>query len=206
VTICAASGDHGVADLDGHYWDKKVHVDHPACDDYVLACGGTQVDATSGQDVAWNDGLPFNAPPYGGGWASGGGISAIFPLPTYQKKAKVPVSIAPSKTRGRGLPDIAMSADNYRVRIHGQDQISGGTSAVAPLMSALVVLLNQAKKKNVGFLNSVLYAKASTGIATDVTKGNNGISGSVKGYSAGPGWDACTGLGTPNGMKILAAL
>jgi kumamolisin len=206
VTICAASGDHGVADLDGHYWDKKVHVDHPACDDYVLACGGTQIDPTSKQDVAWNDGLPFNAPPYGGGWASGGGVSAIFPLPTYQKSAKVPASIAAGHPRGRGVPDIAMSADNYRVRVHGQDQISGGTSAVAPLMSALVVLLNQAKKKNVGFLNPLLYAKAKSGVVKDVIKGNNGITGSVKGYSAGPGWDACTGLGTPDGMKLLNEL
>lgn len=206
ITICAASGDHGVADLDGHYWDKKIHVDHPACDDYVLACGGTQIDAKSGKDVAWNDGHPFNFPPYGGGWAGGGGVSALFPLPAYQKKAGVPASIAPSKHHGRGVPDIAMSADDYRVRVHGQDQISGGTSAVAPLMSALVVLLNQAKKKNVGFLNPLLYAKAKSGIVKDVTSGNNGIAGSVKGYQAKVGWDACTGLGTPDGAKLLNAL
>ncbi len=202
VTICVASGDHGTADLDATSWDKKIHVDHPAADDFVLGCGGTQVN-TQNQDVAWNDGTPFNVnKPGGGGWASGGGVSELFAVPSYQAGAGIPVSIDNGKP-GRGVPDIAMSATNYFTRVDSSEGASGGTSAVAPLMSALVALLNQAKKKNVGFLNPFLYANAAKGVVHDVTQGTNAIANTVKGYNAGPGWDACTGLGTPDGTAIL---
>jgi kumamolisin len=82
ITICVASCDHGTADLDAAGSDGKIHIDHPACDDLVLGCGGTQID--SGVDVVWNDGTPFDADvPGGGGWASGGGISEVFKIPSY---------------------------------------------------------------------------------------------------------------------------
>jgi kumamolisin len=201
VTICAASGDHGTADEDGGHWDGKIHVDHPACDDLVLGCGGTQIEG--GSDVAWNDGTTFNPnTPGGGGWAGGGGISEIFAVPTYQANAKLPVSID-NKKPGRGVPDIAMSATNYFTRVDTSEGASGGTSAVAPLMAALVTRLNQAKKKNVGLLNPFLYANAAKGVVRDVTSGTNAIDKTLKGYQAGPGWDACTGLGTPDGVAIL---
>jgi kumamolisin len=74
------------------------------------------------------------------------------------------------------------------------------------LMAGLVALLNQAKRKNVGFLNSFLYANAAKGIVKDITKGHNGIFKTIKGYKARPGWDACTGLGTPDGTAILNKL
>jgi len=64
-------------------------------------------------------------------------------------------------------------------------------------------LLNQAKKKRVGFLNPFLYANVGKGVVKDVVSGTNAITGTVKGYKAGPGWDACTGLGTPDGTAIL---
>lgn len=205
VTVCAAAGDHGTADLDAQDWDKKIHVDHPAVDDYVLACGGTQI-TPEGQDVVWNDGTPFDVNvPGGGGWASGGGISEMFPVPTYQMSLKMPVSLDSGKA-GRGVPDIAMSATNYFTRVDSSEGPSGGTSAVAPLMSALVALLNQAKQKNVGFLNPFLYANAAKGVVHDVTTGTNAIDKTVVGYDAGPGWDACSGLGTPDGSAILANL
>jgi len=201
VTICVASGDHGTADLDGFHWDGKIHVDHPAVDDLVLACGGTQIDA-KGKDVVWNDGTAFGNIPGGGGWAGGGGVSTTIAQPAYQKNAKVPVSIVTGKP-GRGIPDIAMSATNYFTRVQGKEGASGGTSAVAPLAAALVALLNQAKKKRVGFLNPFLYANVGKGVVKDVVSGTNAITGTVKGYKAGPGWDACTGLGTPDGTAIL---
>ncbi len=121
ITVCVASSDHGTATLAASDWDDKIHVHHPAGDDLVLACGGTQIE--DGVDVVWNDGTPFSSK--GGGWASGGGISKRFPVPAYQTDAALPVSLVPGKP-GRGVPDIAMSA-------------------VAPLMAALVALLNQAK-------------------------------------------------------------
>jgi kumamolisin len=203
ITICVASGDHGTADLDAPDWDGKVHVDHPAVDDMVLGCGGTQIDS-QGKDVVWNDGTPFDKNVAGGGgWASGGGISEIFAVPSYQANARLPVSIASGKP-GRGVPDIAMSATNYYTRVDRSEGASGGTSAVAPLMSALVALLNQAKRKNAGFLNPLLYANAA--LVHDVTIGTNAISGTLQGYEAGPGWDACSGLGTPDGTAILDQL
>ncbi len=202
VTVCVASGDHGTADLDAQDWDNKIHVDHPAVDDLVLGCGGTQITA-QGADVVWNDGTPFDVNvPGGGGWASGGGISEVFAVPSYQTTANLPVSIDSGKS-GRGVPDIAMSATNYFTRVDSSEGASGGTSAVAPLMSALVVLLNQAKKKNVGFLNPFLYANVAKGVVHDVTVGTNAITNTVKGYNAGRGWDACSGLGTPDGTAIL---
>jgi kumamolisin len=96
-----------------------------------------------------------------------------------------------------------MSATNYFTRVQGSEGASGGTSAVAPLMASLIALLNQAKKKRVGFLNPFLYANVAKGIVHDVTSGTNAITNTVKGYTAGPGWDACTGLGTPDGTAIL---
>lgn len=204
ITVCIASGDHGTADDDAADWDGKIHVDHPACDDLVLGCGGTQID--NGKDVVWNDGTAFDANvPGGGGWASGGGISEVFPVPAYQQNAHLPVSIDDGKP-GRGVPDIAMSATNYFTRVDNSEGASGGTSAVAPLMAALVARLNQAKKKNVGFLNPFLYANVAKGVVHDVTSGTNAITKTLKGYTAGPGWDACTGLGTPDGTAILKNL
>ncbi len=202
ITICVASGDHGTADLDASDWDNKIHVDHPAVDDMILGCGGTQVNAQN-QDVVWNDGTPFDVNVAGGGgWAGGGGVSELFAVPSYQANAQIPVSIDDGKP-GRGVPDIAMSATNYFTRVDSSEGASGGTSAVAPLMSALVALLNQGKQKNVGFLNPFLYANVAKGVVHDVTQGTNAITNTVKGYNAGPGWDACTGLGTPDGTAIL---
>jgi kumamolisin len=203
ITICIASGDHGTADQDADDWDGKIHVDHPACDDLVLGCGGTQIE--NGQDIVWNDGTPFDKnTPGGGGWASGGGISEVFAVPAYQASACLPVSLD-NEQPGRGVPDIAMSATNYFTRVDNSEGASGGTSAVAPLMAALVARLNQARQKNVGFLNPFLYANASE-VMHDVTSGRNAIVNTLKGYSACPGWDACTGLGTPDGTAILTKL
>ena len=161
----------------------EIYVDYPASDDLVLGCGGTQIE--DGKDVAWNDGTPFNANVQGGGgWASGGGISEVVPVPSYQQGAHLPVSIDNGKP-GRGVPDIAMSATDYFTRVDNTEGASGGTSAVAPLMAALVARLNQAKKKNVGFLNPFLYANAAK-VMHDVTSGTNAIKNTLKGYSAGP--------------------
>ena len=196
ITVCVAAGDHGTADEISGQWDGKIHVDHPACDDLVLACGGTQID--NGIDVVWNDGTPLDQ----GGWATGGGISEVFTVPSYQTAANKIISIDDGKP-GRGVPDIAMSATNYFTRVDRQEGASGGTSAVAPLMAALVALLNQGKQKNVGFLNPFLYSNVAKGVVHDVTSGTNAITNTVKGYNAGPGWDPCSGLGTPDGTAIL---
>ncbi|MGB6360629.1 MAG: hypothetical protein WBF30_17765, partial [Candidatus Acidiferrales bacterium] len=82
----------------------------------------------------------------------------------------------------------------------GQQLVIGGTSAVAPLWAGLLALMNQSLGKNVGYLNPLLYTTGVEGTMHDVTAGSNGA------YSAGPGWDACTGLGSPDGTELLNAL
>jgi len=103
--------------------------------------------------------------------------------------------------RNRGVPDVAGDADpvtGYEVRVDGGDTVIGGTSAVAPLWAGLVACINQLKGHNVGYINSIIYAHPE--VFNDVQRGNNGA------YSADINWDACTGLGTPNGKALLAIL
>ncbi len=208
VTICCAAGDNGSADMDQQDWDKKPHCDFPASLPYALGCGGTKLigsGTTITSETVWNEGTR--------GGATGGGVSDLFPLPTYQANAKVPTTS--KKYKGRGVPDVAAVADpytGYQVFVGGKAAVYGGTSAVAPLWAGLIAVMNQRlaskKSKPVGFLNPFIYKQpASSGITRDITSGNNDIYGTLKGtYKAGTGWDACTGLGSPNGAKLLKAL
>ncbi|MGA8502922.1 MAG: S53 family peptidase [Candidatus Sulfotelmatobacter sp.] len=197
VTVCVAAGDDGSTDGVN---DGLNHVDFPASSPNVLACGGTQL-ITSGNAVTsetvWNE-LANNE------GATGGGISDVFPLPSWQTGAGVPPSANPKHNVGRGVPDVAGDADpttGYVTRVDGNPDVIGGTSAVAPLWAGLIALINQSMGKAVGFINPLLYQDASTAADfNDVTSGNNGA------YSAGPGWDACTGLGSPIGSQVAAAL
>ena len=195
VTVCCAAGDNGSDDGVG---DGKVHVDFPASSPFALGCGGTNVSAAAGKITAesvWNAG-PNSA--------TGGGVSTMFPLPAYQAAAQVPPAAQPDKHVGRGVPDVAGDADpasGYQVRVDGQNMVIGGTSAVAPLWAGLVALMNQKLGHPVGFLNPLLYGSlAGKGLFNDISSGNNGA------YGAKPGWDACTGWGSPDGAKLLAAL
>jgi kumamolisin len=195
VTITAASGDNGATD---GVSDGKLHVDLPACLPPVLACGGTKLTLTNGTiktEVVWNELA-------NGEGATGGGVSNIYSLPSYQAKAGVP----PQKNTnfiGRGVPDVAGDADpvtGYKVRVDGQDTVIGGTSAVAPLWAGLIALFNQQIGNPVGFIQPALYQLIGTTSFHEITQGNN------DGYQAGPNWNACTGLGSPNGAAILKAL
>jgi len=192
VSICVASGDNGSGD---GVTDGKNHVDFPASSPHVLACGGTSLQSASGaitSETVWNDGAQ--------GGAGGGGYSAQFPLPTWQASAKV----TPPAGGGRGVPDVAGDADpetGYSISVDGTAGVYGGTSAVAPLWSGLIALLNEKLGKPVGFLQPVLYGLPNTdGAFHDIVSGSNGA------FSAGPGWDACTGLGSPSGENLLKAL
>ncbi len=199
VTVTVASGDNGSSDGVG---DGKLHVDFPASSPYALACGGTTLagsGSTISSEVVWNETANNEG-------ATGGGVSTVFPLPSYQSSAKVPVQPQTNFT-GRGVPDVAGDADpttGYQIRVNGQDQVVGGTSAVAPLWAGLVALMNQQLGTTVGFLNPKLYSIGES-VFQDITSGNNDDSG-LGAYSSGPGWDPCTGLGSPNGAAILSAL
>jgi kumamolisin len=193
ITVCVAAGDGGSSD---GAEDGLAHADFPASSPFALACGGTRLAARSSIETVWNDG------PDGG--ATGGGVSSIFEVPAWQQGVGVPKSVNPGNAAGRGLPDVAGNADpetGYEVRVDGQTTIIGGTSAVAPLVAALLALLNQKLARRVGYLNPTLYTTPAIHSAfRDVTQGNNGA------YTAKTGWDACTGWGSPNGGKLLAAL
>jgi kumamolisin len=193
VTVCVASGDSGSSDGVA----SGDHVDFPASSPYALACGGTSLRAAGGSitaETVWNDGAK--------GGAGGGGVSTVFPAPAWQKGLTV------TTTRGtatplamRGVPDVAGDADpetGYTVRIDGTDTVIGGTSAVAPLWAALLAIINGHRGAPVGYIHPNLYGQPA--VFRDITEGNNGD------YAAVPGWDACTGLGSPLGTAIQTAL
>jgi len=190
VTICVAAGDNGSSD---GVTDGGDHVDFPASSPHALACGGTSLKASSSSitsEVVWDGGSE--------GGASGGGVSAFFALPTWQAGLKTTgASGVTAALTKRGVPDVSGDADpetGYSVRIDGTDTVIGGTSAVAPLWSGLLARINQLAGKPVGLLQPVLYQ--NPGALRDITQGNNGD------FYASTGWDACTGLGSPNGQAV----
>ena len=206
VTVCCSAGDDGSSDAsDPSARDGKPHVDFPASSPFALACGGTKLlgsGTTIRSEVVWNE----------GGGATGGGVSNVFARPTYQAKSKVPKS--PKGKTGRGVPDIAADAapsTGYKIRlVGGKSEVIGGTSAVAPLWAGLMALFNQrlaaAGKPGAGFINPHIYSvTTASGAFHDIVSGNNDVEGLGK-YKAATGWDPCTGLGTPNGAKLLTAL
>ena len=202
VTVTVAAGDNGSSDDPNS--TSGVHVDFPASSPHVLACGGTQLIGnlstnTITSEVVWNE-LANNE------GAGGGGVSDVFPLPSWQANVGVP-TIAGGTSTGRGVPDVAGNADpvtGYLVVVDGKQQPIGGTSAVAPLWAGLIARLAQATGKKFGLLQPLIYGSVTAGAAAqgfnDITQGNNGA------YSAGPGWDATTGLGSPNGQALLTHL
>jgi kumamolisin len=193
VTVTVAAGDSGSSD---GVTDKLAHVDFPASSPHVVACGGTSVKAsgtTITSETVWNDGTS--------GGATGGGISDVFALPSWQSAAKVPPSANAGGHVGRGVPDVAGDADpntGWSVVVDGAQAVFGGTSAVAPLWAGLIARLNEGRATPLGFVNPALYAAPSA--LHDITKGSNGA------YKAAKGWDACTGLGSPNGSALETAL
>ncbi len=196
ITVCAAAGDNGSSDGSS---DGGDHVDFPASSPWVLACGGTNLVAKGSQIVSetvWNGGAD--------GGATGGGVSKHFSVPAYQAHLHVTSQTGTTQLSGRGVPDVAGVADpasGFIVMVDGQKGVIGGTSAVAPLWAGLVALLNEQVGRNVGWLHPQLYGTASKNNAfRDIVSGTNGD------FKATAGWDACTGLGTPNGQAILSLL
>ena len=190
ITVCVASGDNGSSD---GISDGADHVDFPASSPFALACGGTSLTASNGKitsETVWNDG--------GNGGAGGGGVSSFFALPAWQEGLRVTNSQGvKSPLRNRGVPDVAGDADpqtGYDVRVDGNDTVFGGTSAVAPLWAGLVARINSLNASPLGYINPQLYRNPSA--LHDITQGTNGD------FLAAPGWDPCTGLGTPDGQRI----
>lgn len=184
MAVTAAAGDNGSSDGE----NQGNHVDYPASSGYVIACGGTSIQASGGKitsEVVWNDGAA--------GGSTGGGYSAMVQKPGWQSGFVT--------GSGRGVPDLAANADpetGWLIAVDGRDEVIGGTSAVAPFVAALVALLSMGTGKRPGLLTPAFYGAATT--FRDIVSGSNGS------WSAGPGWDADTGLGAPIGTSLLAEL
>ena len=196
VSVFVASGDNLATDGVN---DGRAHVDYPASSPYAIGCGGTEITVSGSsitRETVWNDGDS----------GGGGGISDLFPVPAFQQNTQLPPSVNDGQTR-RGVPDVAADAapgTGYRIVVSGQSQVVGGTSAVAPLWAGLTALINEGAPTPVGFFLPVIYANPAS--LRQVTQGNNIPQGSEIGYPAGPGWNACTGLGVPNGEALFAML
>lgn len=212
ITICVSSGDDGSGDQidDGH-----AHVDFPSSSPYVLGVGGTMLKGSGGSvnEVTWWE-APGRRTPNGGG-ASGGGVSTVFARPAWQIVQIA--SLNSGSIDGRVVPDVSALAGPplYDLVFVGKPQPNGGTSASAPLWAALIARicsgLPGAKQQR--FLTPLLYQNGGNGQAVgknssrDITTGNNASHPEPgKGYQARPGFDAVTGWGVPDGVKLLSSL
>lgn len=216
ITLLASAGDSGAAALvcSGPFINDAKGVDLPAADPLVTSVGGTSLDATVNtgkyvSETTWNEDATGNG-------ATGGGISTLFAVPSYQSGI--------SGLTGRGVPDVAFDADPLTgvpvvVSQQGATLIVpiGGTSVGSPAWAAIVALANQRAGKRLGFLNPILYAILASGSYAsgfhDITTGNNTVTGfgpngpiTITGYNAGPGWDAVTGVGTPKTNSLASLL
>lgn len=205
VTVCVSAGDDGSGD---QVSDGKAHVNFPASSANVLAVGGTMLD---GQDevVWWQEpGERQN-----GGGSTGGGVSTVFARPAWQN---VHVdSINPQSIDGRVVPDIAALAGPpyYQLMFMGKAAPNGGTSASAPLWASLIARIAAATNPPAtpAFIAPLLYQSKAGGnplgdsVCVDITQGDNTTPQPGKGYVAGPGYDAVSGWGVPNGAALLAS-
>jgi len=190
ITVCVASGDNSSSDGQ----PTGNHVDFPASSPWVLACGGThlvcptqQYSSPTTSETVWGTGVATAE-------GAGGGFSTTFSRPAYQTLAT-----ATYTTPGRAVPDVCGVADpatGWLIYLRSQYVVIGGTSAVAPLWSALLASVNFKQ-----FANQVLYTlwQVNNKILHDITVGSEG-------YAAKVGWDPASGLGSPNGQLLLSLL
>ncbi len=200
ITVLAASGDGGsncgVAAIGSD--PPRAHVLYPASDPWVTACGGTIIRNLAGSvfaEATW---------PH-----TGGGVSDIFPLPTWQVGANIPLSANSFPRKGRGVPDIAGYANGYCIVVDGTRLGPfAGTSGVVPLYAGLIARINATLGHNVGYLNPTLYylGVTSAGMFSNICDGASNASGGAPGYTSIPGWNACTGWGSINGIELMRFL
>ena len=228
MTFLASSGDDGSTGSSktpvgkGGSLLPTPQVGWPASDPLVTAVGGTNLctEVTTGttvnsvnapatcqnnpgvRETAWN--------------GSGGGYSSVFARPSYQ--SVLPAGSASIPASARGVPDISMDAScsTWVVVLDTADGFGGyfgvcGTSASSPMFAGLVAIADQMAGHNLGAINGALYQIANTSSygtdMFDVTVGDNVQAGTgIPGFSANTGWDAVTGLGTPNAANLVPAL
>lgn len=205
----AASGDS-----DAYYTSTSTNF--PADDPYLTSVGGTTLTTTGPlgpyvSETTWNWGVEFGQD----GSGSGGGISTSYTIPTWQQG--IATGANGGSTTMRNVPDVALTADNVDVIAgngidYGAQGGIGGTSCASPLWAAFVALVNQQAGTNgpVGFINPAIYRIGMeldyTSDFQDITTGNNEWLASPTQFSAVPGYDLCTGWGTPAGSNLINAL
>jgi hypothetical protein len=199
-----ASGDGGA-----HYSDPTPQESDPN----VTLVGGTTL-TTSGPGGAWTAETVWNGFTTGEGTGgSAGGISATYAIPYWQQALNM--SSNQGSAVWRNIPDVALTGDDILVIADlGETLFGSGTSAATPLWAGLTAMINQQAAQNgrapVGFLNPAIYGVAQSALYAslfhDITTGNNtNYSGSTN-FFAMPGYDLCTGWGTPNGQALINAL
>jgi Pro-kumamolisin, activation domain len=199
----------------------STHVNYPGSDPWVTCVGGTVVgNVKAGPPLTFDEWVWSNvgsASQVGGfGGASGGGASKVFPLPGYQSAAgitQITDSAGNTTKNQRFIPDIAgmvsygganSALPNDWFYINGAKSNFTGTSCATPLFAGLAAVLRSALGVSFGFLNPWLYQLGNS-VCNDVTKGNNDPADGSNApyYTAGAGWDACTGWGSIDGTKLL---
>lgn len=205
ITFFGSSGDNGAtdyADVAMTHFATTPTVNFPASDPWVTAVGGTQLTISGGavSETGWS--------------YSGGGFSAFYPQPSFQKTLSAAEQTAAAGHRG--VPDIAASADTtsgLAIYVDGEWGVSNGTSAGSPTWAALIAIADQMAGHPLGYLNPALYSLAASNSYSadfrDITQGNNSYTDNgvnVQGYSCAAGWDPVTGLGSPNAAHLLPAL
>jgi uncharacterized repeat protein (TIGR01451 family) len=210
-----ASGDSD-AFLPGEV-DSPFGFGFPSCSPNITQVGGTTLTTVGPvgayvSEQVWNWGQTYGIIYDGVG--SCGGISDHYPTPSWQ--VGFGTSTNHGSATGRNIPDVALTADNVYVIADGGIEYpgTGGTSCAAPLWAGYTALINQQAALNgrssVGFINPAIYALAKTAAYNncfnDTTNGNNTWSQSLTNFFAVPGYDLCTGLGTPNGTNLINAL
>lgn len=216
-SLFAAAGDSGSTDCQTKAGiENKVQADDPATQPYITGVGGTTLK--SGTETVWNE----SAKKYGAG---GGGVSGFWKMPAFQSGAPSSLNVINKDSSGKGCgaqycreePDVTADADpatGYIIYYSGSWLPIGGTSAASPLWAAFIALTNadSACKSVVGFTNPALYKVAASSYKTtftDITSGNNdytpsGYSGGL--YPSGTAYDMASGLGSPLGGPLAAAL
>jgi subtilase family serine protease len=203
---------------DGDAWTGAI--EQPSDNPYVTVVGGTTltmnglgVSYTS--ETVWNLGHLTNAWPGNGNgyWGSGGGVSTYYSIPSWQQGVNILTNKGSSVMRN--IPDVALTANQIWVLYdQGLSNSFVGTSCAAPLWAGYAALINQMAANNgrpsVGFINPAIYALGHTAsylsCFNDITTGNNTNAGSDNLYIACPGYDLCTGWGTPKGLNLITAL
>jgi hypothetical protein len=239
-SIVSAAGDDGAEDClgAGATPNYALAVDDPGSQPFVTDVGGTSLTALGPPptEVTWNSGgggLAALGISNGAG-AGGGGISTLWPMPSYQSGAPASLNIINGYSSGkncgdttgdcREVPDVSADADpqhGYLIYYNGAGsvagpkgwQATGGTSGAAPLWAALFALTNAdsaCDRAPIGFANPALYRAAAAGETTyfqDVTSGDNDFTGTNHElYPATSGYDMATGLGTPNATALATEL